>query len=154
MFYIFIYLCEKYFSMRLSKDNPFQIKLLPHYFKKIAIGLFIFIAIATISMIVLKHYNIKLFNYETTGKTFLLTTLMTALLLYIFSEEKKEDEMIKQIRFLSCSISFFGMVIFLIINSYINIIFGVSFEIAVSVPYVTTTALMHCILIYYFLKFY
>ena len=150
MFYIFIYLCEKYFSMRLSKDNPFQMKLLPPYFKKIAIGLFIFIAIG---LIVFKYSEHLFVPYKTIGKTFLKTIGLLSLLMYILSREKDEDEMIKQIRLFSFATSFAYMVILLIISPYINILFGDPFKMNYSATQIILNGLLFYILMYHIRKF-
>lgn len=99
-----------------QKYQP-QLRLLPNYFKKIGIGLFLFAIILT----PLSHY-LKSFEFYTIGNykfayhVVSSDILIIGLLLYSMAKEKIEDELISLIRLQSIAKAFvFGIIILIII---------------------------------------
>lgn len=121
-------------------ENPYKMQLFPNYFKKIALVL---VLISIVIAFLLKTYvQVETATGEILGNGFLI-----AMMFFIYSQSKEEDEMTRNIRLRSLGMSIFAVIIYCIIDPYINWFLGDGFHLKPGGYYVFWLLFMHYIII-------
>jgi len=107
------------------KISPSRIVLLPHYFQKIAVALFV---VSITLSIVLKNYV----PIDVDIKPILGNVLLITALIFIYSKGKVEDEMTMQLRYSAFLLAFQIGVMMCIVDPYINWLMGDGFHLGYS----------------------
>jgi len=104
--------CE---DRQLAKLSKFQ---LPNHYKKIGVGLIVFLILTTIAFMFTDNEPIWISEFIKPG-------LLLGFLLISISREKDEDEMIVQLRSQSYSLAFVIGVLYAFVQPYVN--YGITF---------------------------
>lgn len=108
-----------------QKHQP-QLRLLPNYFKKIGIGLFLFaIIVLKLLNFFLKELNPIWFeNYHDFLRIIRFDIAIIGLLLFAFAKDKIEDELTLLLRLQSIAYAFIFGVLFVLIRPFFDFIDG------------------------------
>jgi hypothetical protein len=104
-----------------KKLHKNQLRLLPNYFKKIGLGVFI---LTFIALMIVKLSGIEFTQIQREIYKFIVMNFTTLSLLFVaFSRDKIEDELVIQIRFKAMAISFIFAAAYSIMNPLTYLIF-------------------------------
>src|ERR1035437_6618047 len=98
--------------MEKQRHHQPQLRLLPHYFKKIGRGI---ILLVIIILIICSYFKVEFKNYNPIIATVLLDLITIGGLLYTFAKDKIEDELLNLIRLQSVAYAFIFSVLYVVI---------------------------------------
>lgn len=105
--------------MEKQQHHQTQLRLLPNYFKKIGIGLFL---LAVLFVFYLRIYKKEIFEQDahSAAALFFFDIIIVGFLLLAFAKDKIEDELLILIRLQSIAYAFIFGVLYLIITHLIG----------------------------------
>ena len=112
---------NKLYKEKLNKD-PNKVGFVPNYFKKIGVGIILFLIITSVVL----HYSkpLTLLPYKETIKQIFRSSFIIGLLLIACARDKFEDEMTGFIRLKALALSFFWAVLYTVIYPIFNFLFN------------------------------